>query len=449
MMRSKHSRIEWLLGELSVFLVVFLLASGAMAQQKIKIGVSGPMKFQWGKSQLAGSQVAMEEINASGGILIGGGKKQIELVNADSNEYQSVVDAVSSIKRLIAVDKVNFVVGGARSEAILAQQELLPDYRIIYLFCGGGSPALQASLVKNYDKYKYFFNMFPVSIFNFKSNCAVLEMVANKIRQELGISKPRVAIVMEKAKWTDAVVDATLEILPKIGMEVSGVWRPSPFASDLSSEITALKAAGTHIIFEMFTGPASMILNKQVSELQIPVAVVGVNAEGEVGNRYWKETQGMCEYETIIAGGYSDLQVTEKTVSAYNKIFNKLGGLVPTISGFMAYDAVYVLKDAVEKSGTLESDPLVAQIEKTNLVGTQGKVVFHPKDNNLCHNVMWGPGYYTIPLFQFREGKMVGVWPSGHSPHQAIGAGPGWEGFRYKGTQEFKLPPRMVKYWKK
>ena len=449
MTRSKKLRVEWLLGGLLVFLVVFVLISGAVAQEKIKIGVSGPMKFQWGKSQLAAAQVAAEEINASGGILLGGKKRQIELINSDSNEYQSVVDAVSSLKRLVTVDKVNFLIGGARSEAVLAQQELLPDYRTIYLFCGGGSPALHASLSKSYDKYKYFFNMFPVSIFNFKSNCAVLEMAAGKIRRELGVAKPRVAIVMEKAKWTDAVVDASLAILPKLGMEISGVWRPSAFASDVSSEITALKAAGTHIIYEMFTGPAGMILNKQVSELQVPVVVIGVNAEGEVGNRYWKETQGMCEYETIIAAGYSDLQVTEKTIPAHNKIFSKLGGLTPTVSGFMAYDAVYLIKDAVEKAGTLENDALIAQMEKSNLVGTQGMVAFYPKDHKLCHNVKWAPGYYTIPLFQFQGGKMAGIWPSGHSPNAAIEAGPGWEGFRYKGTQEFKLPPRMVKYWKK
>jgi len=276
-MSANNTKTKCLLVGLIVLLVFAVPSFGEEVknlEKKIKIGVAGPMRFAWGKNMWAGAQLAAEEINNSGGVLMKGEKYNLELVQADSNDYRSVIDATNAIKRLISVDKVDLFIAGARSEAILAQQEVIADHQVIYVFSGGGSPALHTPLVKDYERYKYFFNMFPNAAYHFKTDCAVLDMVAAKIRQELGIDKPKVALVIEKAKWADAFVRGAESVLPGIGLEIVGVWRPSPFASDLTSEITALKSAGAHIIFEVFTGPAGVIFNKQVGEFQIPAIVI-------------------------------------------------------------------------------------------------------------------------------------------------------------------------------
>ena len=127
------------LGLLLAALCVFIFASGAGAADVIKIGISGPMKFPAGEHMFIGAQLAAEEINAKGGVNISGKSYKVEIVKADSNEYLSVPDAVSALERLLTVDKVNFVIGGARSEAILAQQEVMAENKTIYIMSGGKS----------------------------------------------------------------------------------------------------------------------------------------------------------------------------------------------------------------------------------------------------------------------------------------------------------------------
>ncbi|MGA2463736.1 MAG: ABC transporter substrate-binding protein [Thermodesulfobacteriota bacterium] len=450
MLICKHAKINWrLIGLLVCFVVwVGVLAAEAKEQEsakgKIKIGVAGPMKFSWGKNMWAGVQIAAEEINASGGVSIKGVKHQIELINVDSNDYYSVVDAVNAIKKLITVDNVNFLIAGARSEAILAQQEVMADNRVIFMMSAGGAPELHTRLAKNYDRYKYFFNNHFIVPYQSKNYMALVDLVATKIREKLRISKPKVALVMEKAKWTDGLVEESQNVLPKMGLEIVGVWRPSPVASDLTSELTAIKAAGAQIIYEVFTGPAGVILNKQVGELQIPAIVVGCNTGASgMGMAYWDETRGLCEYEIYLA--VEDISITEKSRPAYQKLSKKLGKEGFFVVGFTCYDAVYVLKEAIERAGTLESDAIVMELEKTSYIGTEGRVAFYPKDHKFPHAGVWGPGYKTDLFFQWQAGRMMLVWPAGVTPHPAIEAGSGWERLKHQGTVDLKLPPRMLK----
>ncbi|HAZ31975.1 MAG TPA: hypothetical protein DCY61_04705, partial [Dehalococcoidia bacterium] len=69
----------------------------------IKIGVIGPMKFIQGEHHWAGAEMAAEEINAAGGVDVGGVMHRIELIKADSNEILSIIDAVSAMERIITV----------------------------------------------------------------------------------------------------------------------------------------------------------------------------------------------------------------------------------------------------------------------------------------------------------------------------------------------------------
>ncbi|MFH1091142.1 MAG: ethanolamine utilization protein EutN, partial [Pseudomonadota bacterium] len=61
-----------------------LLVSSVWAAEPIKIGVIGPMAFTQGQGHWNGATMALEEINAKGGIMVGGAKRLLELVKVDS-----------------------------------------------------------------------------------------------------------------------------------------------------------------------------------------------------------------------------------------------------------------------------------------------------------------------------------------------------------------------------
>ncbi len=108
----------------------------------IKIGVIGPMNFVQGKGHWNGAIMAAEEINAKGGVQVGKEKMKIELVKADSNEFINVTDATNAMERLMTQDKVDFVVGGFRTEAVLPMQDIAMDYKKIFIGCGAATEIL-------------------------------------------------------------------------------------------------------------------------------------------------------------------------------------------------------------------------------------------------------------------------------------------------------------------
>jgi branched-chain amino acid transport system substrate-binding protein len=54
----------------------------------------------------------------------------------------------------------------------------------------------------------------------------------------------------------------------------------------------------------------------------------------------------------------------------------------------------------------------VAAMEKTDLVGTQGRIQFYGKDSEYTHALKYGPGLVTGLFIQWQDGKQVPVWPA-------------------------------------
>ena len=122
-------------------LVMVAACCPAPVVNEIKIGVIGPMAYVQGEHHWYGAQLAAEEINAAGGVMVGGESYEIKLVKGDSNEIVSPADAASQMERLITVDKVDFVLGGFRTEAVFAMQEVAMDYKTIFLGAGAATPS--------------------------------------------------------------------------------------------------------------------------------------------------------------------------------------------------------------------------------------------------------------------------------------------------------------------
>jgi branched-chain amino acid transport system substrate-binding protein len=127
----KKCHVLWVVLLVSVLVVTFSFP--AWGAKTIKIGVIGPMKFVQGIGHWNGAVLAAEQINAKGGVKVGDKMMQIELVQADSNEFVNVTDATNAMERLITQDRVNFVVGGFRTEAVLAMQDIAMENKVIFI----------------------------------------------------------------------------------------------------------------------------------------------------------------------------------------------------------------------------------------------------------------------------------------------------------------------------
>ncbi len=426
--------MKWLIKFGTVLLVACLIlvtvGCGGGEKKEIKVGVIGPMEFQMGKHHWMGATLAADEINEAGGIKVGDDYYKIKLVKVDSNELVSPTDAASAAERAITVDEVDFLMGMIRSEAALAVQEVAMDYETIFMVCGSSETQLSQKVKEDYDRYQYWFRVTPVNNTSLgQLNFLLVKMVAQQVEAQLG-KLSKLAVLAEQAVWADAIVTAAQSYLPTQGIPVVGVWRPSDKATDLTAELQAIKASGANIIMTALSGTVGIAYGKQWEELKIPAASVGINVMAQADS-FIDSTGGFGNYEMTLNVYARGVDLTEKTAAFMDAFIEEMNE-APTYNAG-TYDALYILKEAIERAGTLEKNNIVAELEETDYVGTAGRFVFDD-----THDVKWAPGYVTALGVQWQGGELKGVWPP---------ADGSWYGVKYSGIVDYQLPPWVVDYW--
>jgi len=403
---------------------------GPAEENEIKIGVIGPMSYIQGEHHWAGAQMAAEEINDAGGIMLGGESYEIKLVQADSNEIVSPTDAVIAMEKLITVDEVDFVVGGFRSESVIAMQETAMENEMIFLGCGASDNVLCENVAEDYETYKYWFRVTPV---NGNYLTQISFMLAGMVAQNIGALGviPKVAIVAENNVWANPLVAYAEATFPGLGMQVVGTWRPSQMATDVTAELTAIELAGANMIYTVVSGPLGVAYTAQWGQMEIPAASVGINVEAQKGN-FLDVTGGYGAYETTL-NTYARVEVTDKTIPFFDSFVAEVGEIPIYTAG--TYEALYILKAAIESADTLDADAVVTALEATDLMGPAGRLVYMATNTTTPHDITWGPGYVTGLGVQWQDGVLECVWPN---------AGGSLGELEYEGTVDYILPPWVV-----
>jgi branched-chain amino acid transport system substrate-binding protein len=236
------------------------------------------------------------------------------------------------------------------------------------------------------------------------------------VRTELKTDTPKVALLAEKAVWTEALIGAAQKTLPAMKMEVAGLWQPSATATDVTAELSAIDRAGAHIVFTMLSGPVGISVGRQMGERGMKAVAWGINVEGQK-DEFWKAAAGKAQYVSTL-DTYAEVEMTPKTipfVRAFKQRFKK----APTYNA-ATYDAIMFLKANIEQVGALDADKLVAAMEKAEHVGTASIVTFDKR-----HDLVWAVGKTAGIAVQWQDGEKVPFWP----PH-------------VKGMKPFKLPAR-------
>jgi len=405
-----------MLRSFTIGLAAFAVALGAQAQT-IKIAILGPMAFVQGENHWAGAEMARDEINKAGGINVGGKRMQIELIRADTNEIQSVPDATNAIERVITRDKADFLIGGFRSEAVLAMQEVAMDNKKIFLGAGAAHSKLGQNVEENYNRYKYWFRYTPTKDVDLaRTLFAVMASIAQQIRTELKTDTPKVALLAEKAVWTGGLIAAAQKNLPAMKMELVGLWQPSATATDVTAELSAIDRAGAHIVFTMLSGPVGISVARQMGERNMKAVAWGINVEGQK-DEFWQAAAGKAQFVSTL-DTYAEVEMTPRTIP-FVRAFKERYKKMPTYNA-ATYDAIIMLKSVIEKENTLDADRLVAAIEKIEHVGTGSIVTFDKR-----HDLVWAVGKTAGIAVQWQDGQKVPFWPP-----------------NVKGMKPFKLPAR-------
>lgn len=405
-------RKMWILGLfLSLFFVWAVPSHYVYAAEPIILGVPTSLGFLEGKEGLYCINIAVDEINKSGGVNVGGVQRPFKVVAIDARGAEPgvpVSEVIKVHKKLILQDKAHIIAYGSfRSECALACMDVVGKYKIPMLLGTAMSPAMEKKVKTNYDKYKYTFRVCLNAVYLVK----YLGGTMGYLGKQFGFNK--VFIMNQDVAWARATGDIMIKkVFDKMGWKVVGRTAYPTGASDFSAALMKAKAAGAQVILPIFDMPQSGILVKQWKSMRIPALVAGFISP-LAGPAAWKTFDKKIDgaMNAIFEIGNVPCPKVPKSVEFYNKYKKRYGKPIEAgHSPAPAYEMIYVLKEAIERAGTLNSDKLVAELEKTDRFGAMGRIRF-----NDGHQVIYGtdPNENALGcMVQWRKpGKRVIVYP--------------------------------------
>ncbi|HLI11095.1 MAG TPA: ABC transporter substrate-binding protein [Alphaproteobacteria bacterium] len=400
--KNLHARVlpaHWRGGTALAVALGMTLAASAYAAEPIKIGVIGEESAVAGASLTRAAVMAADEINAHGGV---DGRK-IELITYD--DHSSAADAVRAFQRAVNQDKVKAVVASYISEVALALEPWSARLHMPFITPGASSIDITKHVHDDYAQYKYTFHGTLNSAFIAQSIC---DFAHDMLVHQFGIKST--VIMSEDAAWTKSLDDRYLECLPKAGIKVLDHIRFNPDTTDFTPIFNKIESEHPDSIMAGISH-VGVQPTVQWHDQQVPIPMLGQSSQATT-SAFWKDTNGAAEGVTTSTNAAIGAALTPKTIP-FTEAYQKRYGDTPAYCGYSAYDMIYVLADAIKRAGgSTDPDKLVAALEKTDLIGTMGRIKFYPKDNEFAHGLEYGPGLVTGVNIQWQNGKQVTVWPA-------------------------------------
>lgn len=349
------------------------------------------------------AQMAVEEINAAGGIASLGGAP-LELLSADSTGAPDV--GQSEAERLIG-DGVSALIGTYQSSvttnvAAVAERE--------------GVPLVIDVAVADSILDQGFSN-----IFRLQPNATSMGSNGAKYISELGDGDIKtVAYLHDNTGFGQSVYDAFVLAAAEFGIEVVENIPYPPFeVTDLTTEMTRAAAANPDAIVVTGYYNDGLLAARAAVDLAVDVkAVIGI-AQGAFHTPQFVEDFG-DDAELFWNSNYHFNSGDPKVVAVLEKFEATYGEAMDT-EAMLAYQAIYVIADALERSGSADPADVRDALSQTNLVdhflAYPGPIKFDATGENINARPT---------LMQVQGGEVLQVSPSEIGETDPVYPGTSW-----------------------
>lgn len=406
------SKAKFFFVVLALMAISVMLPAGAQAAKPIVLGAPLSTAFLYGWDADRAMQLAVKEINDAGGVKVGKEMRPFKLEVIDTRDLEPgvpVSEALLAVDKLILEKKADFIVGGpVRSEAALAAMSLIAKHKkVSVLTTGALSPKYHKMVEKNPEKFKHLFRI---------SGEAVWMVTGELIPCMVDIGErfklDKLFIMIQDVAHARKGGQIIAKIMGKKGWKVLGTEIYPTGATDFSMGLIKAKKLGAQVIMIWMDMPETSILLKQWHDMKVPALPFGSIIAAAEQPGFWKATDGKGEYclANVVNAGNAPSEATPWTMKFVNA-YKKMWGVEPEGYGTSSsYMAVYAIKDAIERAGTLDSDKVADAMKKIDLMGVYGRIKFNPKSNQVIPSNDPQKGAVGT-IFQWQDGKRVVVFP--------------------------------------
>jgi branched-chain amino acid transport system substrate-binding protein len=332
----------------------------AFAAEPIKLGEVGPLtgkEAAFGQQAHRGIVMAIDEINARGGVL---GRP---LVLASEDNQSKPGDSATVAKKLISREKVVAIIGTGTSSNCLEIAPIAQTAKVPLVATTATAPEVT-------EKRSYIFR----SCFIDPFQGAVLAKFATS-----SLKAKRIAVLTSvSSSYSVGLSKVFRERLTALGGEVALEQKYSEGDKDFRAQLTAIKAANPDAIAVTGFYTEAALICKQARDLGLDLPVFGGDG--------WEapeliEIGGKAVEGTYYASHYSSGS-TAPEVRTFVEKYRARHGETPDSMAPLAYDAVHIIAEAITRAGTTEGPALRAALAATkDFPGVTGRTTIDPQRN--------------------------------------------------------------------
>jgi branched-chain amino acid transport system substrate-binding protein len=360
-----------------------VLATTALAADPIKIGLvaalSGP-SAQSGEAITQGLTVAIDEINAQGGVL----GRPLALVKRD--DESSPPKGATAARELIYDEKVAAIFGGLDTPVSLAIVPIANKEHVPYM----GVWAAGTPITRNGAKENYAFRVSAVDV--------LVDEALLKYAQKQGAKKP--GLILINNPWGESNEKGLREVAQKMGIALAGVEKFEDRDVDVTPQLTRLKNAGADaLILVANAAPgAQMMKSRERMGWKVPV----ISHWGVSGGRF-PELAGPTAGDVVFVQTYSffgnQKPAGQKVLAELGKKYNVKGpeGVISPVGVADAYDAMHLLALAIRKAGSTKGDAVRQALHQIDEY--QGLIKTYHKPFSAQNQDALGPDDYIFVRF--------------------------------------------------
>ncbi|WP_129125446.1 ABC transporter substrate-binding protein [Geomonas oryzae] len=356
-----------MLAVISITMLLLTTATAAFAAGTIKIGglfaVTGPASFL-GEPEKKTLELLANELNAKGGI--NGSKVEVVIYDTGGD----VTKALQLANKLIKNDKVVAIVGPSTTGESMAVVPIAEKEQVPLISCAAGIKITE-----------------PVKKWVFKTP-ANDHVAAEKILiQAEKLKQKNIALITVSDSFGSSGREQLKQMAAKRGFKIVADEVYSPKDTDMTPQLTKIKAAKPDAIICWGTNPGPAIITRNIQQLGIKTQIY--QSHGVASKKYIELATPQASEGIMLPAGKlavfdllksSDPQA--KLLKDYNTSYKKSYGVEASTFGGYAYDGFQLILAAVKKGATTPAQ-IRDGIEKNGrLVGVSGIFKMTPADHN-------------------------------------------------------------------
>jgi len=335
--------------------------SAQAAKDPVIVGYIGSFDSDSGKSTIRGAEIAIEELNAAGGVL---GGRPIKLVKADTRE--DVTEGIKAYEYLAETAKVDFVISGSIDDVSLGWLPRMAEYRIPTLDTWTSYVGIIDMVISEYDKYKmYFMNV----ACDYALATLYVDFGKDILAEKMGWKTT--VVLQEDTAFGGGVFELVDQMLaPEAGIEIVGHIVYDTNTVDFAPIFNKAVKSKPDFLY-LISSVRSQVPSSQYVKLQVPVPMTGINVAA-FGKDFWNDTGqmggGTSTLSPIPSVGFDMDDRTKAFVDKYEAKYGNSRPIFPHFNGFNAYYGMYNAFNAAERAGGFAPlDAWVTEMENEDM----------------------------------------------------------------------------------